>query len=252
MDRQDSPGDANDRVLVAIPTYNEIENLPTLVDEVFLHAPQLDVLVVDDNSPDGTGHWCDEKSSEDSRLTCLHRSGRLGLGTATIEAFQYAQQQGYQWVIIMDADFSHHPRYLPDLLAARGQAADEGPDVVIGSRYIAGGTTTGWPLSRQLISWLVNRWTRLCLSLPVRDCSGAYRCYRVEILNQVDFTGFRSRGFSFQEEVLWRVRRVGARFAEVPITFANRIRGKSKISLREMCGSMATLLRLGITNWFGF
>lgn len=252
MDGQDKSTDATDRVLVAIPTYNEIENLPSLVDEIFLHVPQLDVLVVDDNSPDGTGRWCDEKSTQDPRVTCLHRSGRLGLGTATIEAFQYAQRQGYQWVIILDADFSHHPRYLPDLLRARGLTQEQSPDVVIGSRYIAGGCTTGWPWSRRLISWLVNRWTRLCLSLPVRDCSGAYRCYRVEILDQVDFSQFRSRGFSFQEEVLWRVHRVGARFAEIPITFANRTRGQSKINLREMCGSVVTLMRLGITNWFGF
>jgi len=252
MDGQDKSSEISDRVLVAIPTYNEIENIPSLIEEVFLHLSDLDVLVVDDNSPDGTGRWCDEKSAEDQRVSCLHRSGRLGLGTATIEAFQYAQREGYHWVIIMDADFSHHPRYLPDLLRGRGEASEQGPDVVIGSRYIAGGSTTGWPWSRRLISWLVNRWTRLCLSLPVRDCSGAYRCYRVEILNEVDFSQFRSRGFSFQEEILWRVRRLGARFAEVPITFANRTRGESKINLREMCGSMVTLLRLGITNWLGF
>ena len=252
MDGRSELPERADRILVAIPTYNEIENLPLLVEEVFRYAPQVDVLVVDDNSPDGTGQWCEEKSAGETRLSCLHRSGRLGLGTATIEAIQYAQRLDYDWMISLDADFSHDPRYLPELLEARELVSEHCLDVIIGSRYIRDGQTTGWPWYRQLMSGLVNFFVRHALSLPVRDCSGAYRCYRLEMLQQIDLSQIRSRGFSFQEEILWKLRREGARFAEIPITFANRTRGHSKISLSEMVRSLSRLFRLGMTNWLGF
>ena len=241
-----------ERILVAIPTYNEIENLPRLVERILESVPQVEILVVDDNSPDGTGRWVEEMAGREPRLHGLHRAGRLGLGTATIAAFQFAQQGGYAWVVSMDADFSHHPRYLPDLLDGREGSASRSPDVVIGSRYIQGGKTTGWPWHRRVISWLVNRAARWLLSLPVRDCSGAYRCYRVALLDQVDWNQVRSRGFSFEEEILWRLHRAGAILGEVPIIFADRTQGDSKISLREMMGSAGMLLRLGVMNWLGF
>lgn len=234
------------RTLITIATYNELENLPLLVDEILAHAPGVDLLVIDDNSPDGTGRWCDEQAAQDRRIHCLHRAAKLGLGTATIAGMQYAIDHGYELMLNMDADFSHHPRYVPALLAGMQEA-----DVTIGSRYVAGGGVQDWPLSRRLMSWGVNTSARLLLSLPVRDCSGAFRCYRVSLLKRIDFDAIRSRGYSFQEEILWHLKRAGARLAETPILFADRERGQSKINSREALSALGIIFRLGIRNWLG-
>lgn len=234
------------RTLITIATYNEIENLPRLVEEILALAPQVEILVIDDNSPDGTGRWCDERHAADARLHCLHRPGKLGLGTATIAGMQYAIEQGYDFMLNMDADFSHHPRYIPAILAGMDRA-----DVMIGSRYVSGGGVKDWPLKRRLMSWGVNTYARLMLGLRSRDCSGAFRCYRVELLKNLDFSRIRSRGYSFQEEILWHLKRLGARFDETPILFADRERGLSKINGREAYAALAILARLGVTNWTG-
>src|SRR5262245_9454632 len=197
------------KTLVTVATYNEMENLPLLVEEIWKVTPQADVLVIDDNSPDGTGRWCDEKAANEPRLKCLHRAGKLGLGTATIAGMQYATEHGYDWVLNMDADFSHHPQYILAMLAAT-----ENADVVIGSRYCAGGGTKDWPLKRKMMSWWVNTYARMLLGLKPRDTSGAFRCYRVSLLKKLDFAAIKSRGYSFQEEILWRLKRVGARMVE--------------------------------------
>jgi dolichol-phosphate mannosyltransferase len=234
------------RTLVTVATYNEIENLPQLVEQVWQVAPQADVLVIDDNSPDGTGHWCDERAPKEPRLHCVHRSGKLGLGTATIAAMQYAIEHGYDYVLNMDADFSHHPRYIPAILAAM-----ESADVSIGSRYCPGGGTKDWPFTRRLMSWGVNTYARCLLGLKPRDTSGAFRCYRVSLLRQLDFTTIKSRGYSFQEEILWRLKRIGARMSESPILFADRERGQSKINKQEAISAIWIIFRLGVTNWTG-
>jgi len=234
------------RTLVTIATYNERENLPPLVEAIWQAAPDVDILVIDDNSPDGTGQWCDAAAQGEPRLACLHRTGKLGLGTAIIAGMQYAIARGYDQVLNMDADFSHHPRYLPALLRAAEQA-----DVAIGSRYCPGGGTEGWPLARRLMSWGVNTYARWLLGLAPRDTSGAYRCYRVALLQKLDFSAIRSRGYSFQEEILWRLKRLGARMVEVPIRFADRERGQSKINRREAMSAVWIIFRLGITNWTG-
>jgi dolichol-phosphate mannosyltransferase len=234
------------RTLITVATYNEIENLPPLVEAIFAVAPPVDLLVIDDNSPDGTGKWCDEQALKDQRIHCLHRPGKLGLGTATIAGMRYAIEHGYDLVLNMDADFSHHPRYIPALLAGMEQA-----DVTIGSRYVAGGGVKDWPLARKLMSWGVNTYARLLLGLSPRDCSGAFRCFRVELLKQIDFDSIRSRGYSFQEEILWHLKRAGARFAETPILFADRERGQSKINSREALSALWIIFRLGIRNWTG-
>jgi dolichol-phosphate mannosyltransferase len=234
------------RLLVTVATYNELENLPDLLRAIFAEVPRADVLVIDDNSPDGTGRWCDEKASEDRRVHCLHRSGKLGLGTATIAGMQHAIEQGYDYLLNLDADFSHHPRYIPALLAAM-----ESCDVAIGSRYVAGGGVKDWPLQRRLMSWGVNTYARLLLGLSPRDCSGAYRCFRVSLLQRLDFDSIISRGYSFQEEVLWRLKKLGARFQEVPIVFADRERGVSKINGREALSALGIIFRLGLKNWLG-
>ena len=234
------------RTLITIATYNEIENLPSLTQAIFEIAPHVDILVIDDNSPDGTGRWCDEQASHDARLHCTHRPGKLGLGTATIAGMQYAIEHGYECVLNMDADFSHHPRYIPALLAGL-----EKTDVMIGSRYIPGGGVKDWPFRRRLMSWAVNTYARLLLGLRPRDTSGAFRAYRVEALKRIDFSEIKSRGYSFQEEILWRLKRARARMAETPILFADRERGQSKINRQEAINALRILFRLGLTNWLG-
>jgi dolichol-phosphate mannosyltransferase len=235
-----------DRLLVTVATYNEIENLPQLAHEVWQVAPQADILVIDDNSPDGTGRWCDEQAAKEPRLHCVHRAGKLGLGTATIAAMQYAIEHNYDHVMNMDADFSHHPRYIPAILAGM-----ESADVSIGSRYCPGGGTKDWPFRRRLMSWGVNTYARCLLGLKPRDTSGAFRCYRVSLLRKLDFSKIKSRGYSFQEEILWRLKQLGARMTETPIVFADRERGQSKINKQEAVAALRIILRLGITNWTG-
>lgn len=235
--------------LVTVATYNEMENLPRLVEEVFHQLPGADMLVIDDNSPDGTGQWCDQQRDQRPRLFCLHRSGKLGLGTATIAGMKYAIQHGYRYVLNMDADFSHQPKYLPAILAGMEPADGEPRDVMIGSRYVPGGGVEGWPLQRQLMSRAVNLYARTLLGLRPKDCSGAYRCYRVAMLSKLDFDAIRSRGYSFQEEILWRLKRLGARFGETPITFIDRRLGVSKIDSGEATAALRIIFTLGLRNW---
>jgi dolichol-phosphate mannosyltransferase len=234
------------RLLITVATYNEIDNLPDLVAAVFEIAPGAELLVIDDNSPDGTGGWCDQTAKDEPRLHCLHRSGKLGLGTATIAGMQYAIEHGYDYVLNMDADFSHHPRYIPAILAAMDRV-----DVSIGSRYCPGGGVKDWPFQRRFMSWAVNTYARLFLGLAPRDTSGAFRCYRVSVLKKLDFAAIKSRGYSFQEEILWQLKRIGARMVETPIIFADRERGQSKINRHEALAALQIIFRLGLTNWLG-
>jgi len=237
-----------DKTLVTVATYNELENLPQLVEEIFQHAPEVEILVIDDNSPDGTGRWCDRRAASDSRVHCMHREEKLGLGTATVAAMRWGLEHGYKYVLNMDADFSHHPRYLPELIA--GMEPDDGPavDVMIGSRYVPGGGVEGWPLRRHLMSRAVNLYARWLLGLRPKDCSGAFRCHRTALLAKVDFDAIRSRGYSFQEEILWHFKRLGARFGETPITFVDRQRGASKIDSKEALGALWIIFTLGLRN----
>jgi dolichol-phosphate mannosyltransferase len=227
------------RTLVALATYNEIENLPGLVDEILRVLPGADVLVIDDDSPDGTGRWCDEQSASEPRLHCLHRPGKQGLGSATLAGARWALDRSYDVFITMDADWSHDPRYLPALLDATVTA-----DVAIGSRYCAGGRIEGWPLHRRLASRGINGLSRLILRLPVRDSSGAFRAYRVAALQRIDLSLVQATGYSYLEEILWHLRRAGGEFVEVPITFHERRAGTSKINASEAAGKLRMLLRL--------
>jgi dolichol-phosphate mannosyltransferase len=235
-----------EKTLITLATYNEIENLPPLVDEILQTVPEADILVVDDNSPDGTGQWCDHKAAGEPRLHCLHRPGKLGLGMATIAAMRYAIDNGYRYMLNMDADFSHPPRFLPALLAAMEPEGGPAVDVAIGSRYVPGGGSEGWPLRRRLMSRAVNFYARRLLRLAPHDCSGAFRCYRTSALARLDFDAVRSRGYSFQEEILWQLKRLGARTAETPITFVERRRGSSKINRGEALAALWIIFRLGI------
>jgi dolichol-phosphate mannosyltransferase len=235
------------RLLITLCTFNECENLPKLIPEIHAVAPDADVLVIDDNSPDGTGRLADEMAAADSRIKVLHRAGKLGLGTATVAGFRFAIDQGYEQVLNMDADFSHHPRFLPAILAGMNRH-----DVMIGSRYIPGGGTANWPLSRRVMSWGVGSIVRLLMRIPARDTSGAYRCYRVSKLRETDLNAIISRGYSFQQEVLWRCREAGCRIGETPIFFENRRAGASKVNPHEALRSLGTILYLGLGAFFGF
>ena len=227
------------RTLVALATYNEIDNLPTLVAAIRRELPAADVLVVDDNSPDGTGRWCDEEAARSPWFSVIHREGKLGLGSASWAAMRAAIDRGYDLLITLDADWSHPPEALPRLVAAAAHA-----DVVIGSRYVPGGTIEGWPLSRRAMSAVMNLATRVVLGLPLRDASGACRLYRVEILRRLDFTQLQASGYAYLEEILWHLHQLGARFTEVPIAFAERRAGASKVNAAEALGKAKVLLRL--------
>jgi dolichol-phosphate mannosyltransferase len=231
-------------LLIAVATYNEIENLPALVEAIFHQLPDAHILVVDDQSPDGTGAWCDRYAATDPRLQCLHRAGKLGLGSATIAGLRHAVDHGYRYVVTMDADLSHDPRDLPRLLEAMEADPAAPLDVAIGSRYVPGGGVEGWPLRRRWMSRAINRFARWWLRLPVLDTSGAFRCYRTEALARLDLGRFRSRGYSVFEELLWQLARHGARMAELPITFVDRRHGQSKITLREAVRSLAQIISL--------
>ena len=234
------------RILVSLATYNEQANLDPLIKEILQQLPTAHVLVIDDNSPDGTGKLADELAAADPRIHVLHRPGKLGLGTATLAAMRYAMDHDYDYLQNMDADFSHQPRYLPALIAGMARH-----DVMIGSRYIKGGGSENWPLSRLIISRSVNSMVRLLMRVPVRDASGAFRCYRVAKLRPDTPRQGDLRGYSFQQEVLYRCRKAGCRLGEIPIIFANRRAGASKVNMREAVRSIAVLLYVGLGAFFG-
>jgi dolichol-phosphate mannosyltransferase len=246
ISKYDNPPASAERVLVNVATYNERENIGRLIEEIHQIAPHVDVLVVDDNSPDGTGKVVDELAGRDPRVHALHRAGKLGLGTAILAAMNYAMEKNYDLMVNMDADFSHSPSYLPEVLA--GMAHN---DVMIGSRYIRGGGSRNWPLSRRAISKTVNAIVRLLFRMQVRDASGGYRCYRVAKLRQTLLADFWSRGYSFQQEMLYRCHLAGSKIGETPIIFDNRKFGKSKVSPKESVRSLSLILYLGMRSVFG-
>jgi dolichol-phosphate mannosyltransferase len=216
------------RLLVTLCTYNERANLPDLIPAIHEHAPQADVLVIDDNSPDGTGALADEFAARDSRVRVLHRPAKEGLGVATVAGFRDALQHGYDLVLNMDADFSHPPATIPALVEAAGRA-----DVGVASRYVPGGGVVGWGPQRHAMSRAINTYARLVLGLSTRDNSGSFRCYRATALKQIDLDRVRSRGYAIQEELLFRCRQAGCTFEEVPFVFKDRTRGESKIRLTD-------------------
>jgi dolichol-phosphate mannosyltransferase len=213
------------KTLIIIPTYNELDNLRPLLQEIFSYAPYTDILIVDDNSPDGTGEMADSIHAENPQVLVLHRKGKQGLGTAYIAGFKYAVEHNYDAAFEMDADFSHDPRYLPDFLKAI-----EGADLVIGSRYVAGGGTPDWSFIRRFISGGGNIFARFMLGIPVHDCTAGFRCYRRQVLESINLDTIQSQGYAFQVELAYRTTRKGFRVVETPIVFMDRRVGKSKMS----------------------
>lgn len=212
-----------------------------LVSQVLALSLDAKIIVVDDHSPDGTGAIADRLAAEhEERVRVIHRSGKLGLGTAHVAGFKRALSEGAHLICTMDADFSHHPRYLPDLVARIG----EGFDLVIGSRYVNGGGTSGCSLSRKLLSWGANAFARATLGLHAHDVTAGFRCYRREVLEGVGIDAIKADGYSFLIEMLYRVQRMGWRVGETPILFENRRQGVSKISQDEIFRAVWTVLRL--------
>jgi dolichol-phosphate mannosyltransferase len=232
-----------DRVLVCVPTYNERENLPELVQAVHAELPEADVLVVDDASPDGTGQLADELAARDPKLGVIHRPGKQGLGTAYLAAFARGLADGYEYLMQMDCDFSHDPKYLPSLVAA----ARAGADLVLGSRYVSGGGTENWGLARQLISRGGGLYARTILGVPVRDLTAGFRCFRRRVLESLPLDRVRTQGYGFQIEMTYRALQAGFKVVEVPIVFVDRRVGQSKMSGAIFVEAMAMVwkLRLG-------
>jgi dolichol-phosphate mannosyltransferase len=210
---------------VVIPTYNEADNVRMIVERVRRAVPEVDVLVADDNSPDGTGTIADEMSAADEQVHVLHRPGKQGLGAAYVAGFAWAREHGYEAVVEMDADGSHAPEQLSRLLDALREA-----DAVIGSRYVPGGTVLNWPKRREILSRGGSLYTRICLGVPYRDTTAGYRAYRLPVLEKIEIDSVSSQGYCFQIDLTWRAHKYGFRVVEVPITFAERERGASKMS----------------------
>jgi dolichol-phosphate mannosyltransferase len=216
------------RGLVIIPTYNERDNLPRLVPQVLAQDPRLEVLVIDDGSPDGTGEVADVLAAAEPRVHVLHRAGKLGLGTAYIAGFRWGLERGYHWLFEMDADFSHDPAHLPAFIAGLAEY-----DVVLGSRYLDGRVTVvNWPITRLLLSYFANVYARTVTGLPLFDATGGFKAFRREVLEQVPLDRVESEGYSFQIEMSLRVWKKGFRIGEIPIVFVDRTTGDSKMSKR--------------------
>ncbi len=227
------------RVLVVIPTYNEADNVRLITGRVRAAVPQVDILVADDNSPDGTGAIADELAAADDHIFVLHRAGKEGLGAAYVAGFAWAKDKGYDAVVEMDADGSHAPEELHKLLDAL-----IGNDAVLGTRYIPGGSVHNWPVHRLLLSRGGNIYIRMALGMPFKDATGGYRAYRMAVLDAIDVATVASQGYSFQVELAWRTYRQGFRLAEVPITFTEREHGVSKMS-----GNIFKEQLLRVTVW---
>lgn len=227
------------KALVVVPTYNEAGNIERLVGDILDAAPSVDILIIDDNSPDGTGRIADALQRRLPRVRVLHRQGKLGLGTAYLRGFAYAIEQRYDFVFEMDADFSHDPQYLPDLL----RTAAEGADLVIGSRYIPGGDTPNWSAARKFISGGGNLFARAVLGIPLHDCTSGYRCYRTSALAAIQLEQVGSQGYAFQVELAYALWKSGFRVREVPIVFFDRRVGQSKMSRKIFVEAFTWVIR---------
>lgn len=228
-----------ERILVIIPTYNEASNLPQIVPAVLKQDPRLEILVVDDNSPDGTGDIADRMAQTKTRVHVLHRQAKEGLGRAYLAGFRWGLDQGYQAMFEMDADFSHDPAFLPRFLEAIEHA-----DVVLGSRYATGVNVINWPISRLLLSLGANLYARGVTGLPLSDSTGGFKCFRREVLETIDLGAIASKGYAFQIELTYRTHQAGFRIAEVPIIFPDRKLGTSKMSGRIVREAMINVVKL--------
>ena len=236
-----------ERALVVIPTYNEAVNVPQIVPQVLSQDPRLEVLVVDDGSPDGTGRIVDEMARTNPRVHALHRQAKLGLGTAYITGFKWALEQGYDYIFEMDADFSHDPAHLKDFLTAIQDA-----DLVLGSRYLDGKVTiVNWPMSRLMLSYFANVYARWFTGLRMWDLTGGFKCFRRRVLETIDLSAVGSNGCAFQIEMSVRAWRKGFKLREIPIVFVDRAEGQSKMNRAIVREAVWKVPRLRFMAWFG-
>lgn len=234
------------RTLIIIPTYNERESLPPIISRARAAVPEAHILIVDDNSPDGTGAIADDLAAKDEQIFVLHRAGKEGLGRAYIDAFGWAMERDYTHVVEMDADGSHRPEQLP-LLLERAAMSDH-PDLVIGSRYIRGGELEGWPKSRELLSRAGNLYIKMWLGLPASDVTAGFRVYAVSIFNRIDLDKVEAKGYFFQTDMTDHVNRAGGHIVEMPINFAQREKGESKLSGNVFTESLIRTTKMGVSR----
>jgi dolichol-phosphate mannosyltransferase len=234
------------KILIIIPTYNELENLPKLLPEVLSKDENINVLIVDDNSPDGTAGFVERQMKVDNRIHLIKRQSKQGLGTAYIAGFKYALQNNFQIIFEMDADFSHDPKEIPRFL-------DEikNSDVVLGSRYINGVNVINWPLRRLLLSSFANLYTRVITGLPVHDATGGYKCFKRNVLEAIDLNRVKSNGYAFQIEMTFKAWKKGFKVKEIPIIFVDRVKGKSKMSKKIVREAVTMVWKLRIKSIFG-
>lgn len=235
------------RTIICIPTYNEGENIIRMIDAVHGIVPEAHVLVIDDGSPDGTARLVRERMTSDPRVHIIERAGKMGLGTAYCAGFAYALGHDYELIMEMDADFSHDPKDTRRLLEAVADC-----DLVIGSRYIQGVNVINWPMSRLLLSWFANLYTRVITGMPVADATGGFKCFRASVLRGIDLTKIRSNGYAFQIEMNYKAWRGGARIKEIPIVFTDRVSGVSKMSKNIVYEAAFLVWKLKLGTIFSF
>jgi dolichol-phosphate mannosyltransferase len=234
------------KILIIIPTYNEKENIGTLVQDIYNINPAIDILIVDDNSPDGTGAYIRELKGRYTQLHLIEREKKLGLGTAYVAGFKFALKNGYTIIMEMDADYSHDPEEIPNFLKAIEDA-----DLVVGSRYISGVNVVNWPLRRLFLSYFANKYTSIVTGLPLYDSTGGYKCFRREVLESINLDNIRSGGYSFQIEMNFKTWKKGFRIKEIPIIFFDRAVGKSKMSRAIIREAVWMVWKLKIRSIFG-
>lgn len=234
------------KILIIIPTYNELENLPKLLPEVLSKDDGIDVLIVDDNSPDGTAAFVESQMKNNNRIHLIKRTSKLGLGTAYIAGFKYALKNNFKLVFEMDADFSHDSNEIPKFLEEINNS-----DVVLGSRYINGVNVINWPMSRLLLSWFANWYTRIITGMPIKDATGGFKCFRREVLEAIDLDQVKSNGYAFQIEMNFKAWKKGFKVKEIPIIFVDRVKGKSKMSKKIVREAVTMVWKLRFKSIFG-
>ncbi|MCS7053128.1 MAG: polyprenol monophosphomannose synthase [Ignavibacterium sp.] len=234
------------KILVIIPTYNELDNIRKIIPAVLSQDENIDILIVDDNSPDNTGKYVEEKSRVEPRIKLIKRPGKMGLGTAYITGFKYAIDHNYDLVFEMDADFSHDPKEIPNFLEAIKDA-----DLVLGSRYINGVRVLNWPMQRLLLSYFASVYTRTITGLPIHDTTGGFKCFRIEVLKAINLDKVKSNGYSFQIEMTYKAFKKNFRIKEIPIVFTDRAKGKSKMSKKIVYEAVFMVWKLRIRSILG-
>lgn len=236
----------SDKILVIIPTFNELENLPRLIPVVLSQDENINILVVDDNSPDGTAGYVEDEANKNNRIHLLKRSAKMGLGTAYIAGFKYALKNDYDFIFEMDADFSHDPNEIRNFLKAIKEN-----DLVLGSRYINGVRVLNWPMTRLLLSFFASVYTRIITGMPIKDATGGFKCFRKKVLESINLDKIKSNGYSFQIEMTFKAFMKGFRIKEIPIVFIDRAKGKSKMSKKIVREAITMVWKLRLQSLFG-